>query len=113
MAVGWAFYAWSLNRPKIIAWQDNSRHEFRLLYNLFSKLPCGVVRLQLFMALLVPVGLIPRWWGKLIRLANLADPVVHRIFSSLFTFVVYLAKGTPPSWQVLTLSLIHWIATVA
>lgn len=51
-----------------------------------------------------PVHLIPLWWGRLIRLANLVDPVVHRIFSPLSTFVVYLAKSTPPSLQVLTLS---------
>lgn len=59
-----------------------------------------------------PVDLILLWWGRLIKLANLVDPVVHRIFSSLSTFVVYLARGTPPSLQVLTLSLIHCMATV-
>lgn len=80
------------------------RDEFRLLYNLFSKLSCVVGRLQLFKVPLAFEGLIPTAAGPARQVGQTCRSCCHKIFSSLSTFVVYLAKGAPPSQQVLTLS---------
>lgn len=80
------------------------RDEFSLLYNLFSKLSCVVGRLQLFKVFLASVVLIPTVAGPAHQVGQPCRSCCHKIFSSLSTFVVYLAEGTPPSQQVLTLS---------
>lgn len=57
-----------------------------------------------------PVNLLPTAVGQAYQVGQpcryycpcVPFAVVQRIFSSLSTFVVYLAKGTPPSLQVLT-----------
>ena len=96
-------FSWSPRGPGIIAWQL-LEIEFRLLYNLFSKLSCVVGRLQLFKVPLAFEGLIPTAAGPARQVGQTCRSCCHKIFSSLSTFVVYLAEGAPPSQQVLTLS---------